>query len=98
MKNHNNKACKRQNKDKQKQAKELFNILLNPMSRRMSATALGFTDMTYMVTQNISDWLKDGRAQVVGHIRCKRSNRIVEMVTTNSDLFNEQTNNQLTMF
>lgn len=78
-------------------AKKLYSILYNrPMSRRMSATELGYTDQTYMVTQIISDWLKSGQAHVIGRVKCERSQRFVEGVTTNPDLFPKS--NQLKLF
>lgn len=98
MKNQNNKAHIRHFQDKEKQAQKLYNILKKGMSRRMAATELGNTDMTYTVTQNIKDWLKDGRAQIIGCMRCERSKRWVEKVTTDKEQFNEKTTNQLKMF
>ena len=68
--------------------KELYSLLYKkPLSRRMVATELGFTDQTYMVTQCISDWIKQGKAMVIGSIKCSRSGRFVEAVTTNPKLF-----------
>ena len=68
--------------------KELYSLLYKkPLSRRMVATELGFTDQTYMVTQCISDWIKQGKAMVIGNIKCSRSGRFVEAVTTNPKLF-----------
>lgn len=79
--------------------KELYDLLYKkPLSRRMVATELGYIDQTYMVTQYISDWIKQGKAMVVGVIKCSRSGRIVEAVTTNPELFPKSNNNQLTMF
>ncbi|SKB35104.1 hypothetical protein [Maribacter arcticus] len=78
-------------------AKRLFDILFKQsQSRRMAATELGYADQTYMVTQLISDWIKQGKAAVVGHIKCNRSNRWVEAVTTNPELFPKS--NQLELF
>jgi hypothetical protein len=80
-------------------AKELYDLLYNkPLSRRMVATELGYIDQTYMVTQFIYDWIKQGKAMVIGGIKCSRSGRIVEAVTTNPELFPKSNNNQLTMF
>jgi hypothetical protein len=80
-------------------AKELYDLLYNkPLSLRMVATELGYTDQTYMVTQFIYDWIKQGKAMVIGGIKCSRSGRIVEAVTTNPELFPKSNNNQLTMF
>lgn len=102
MKNQNNNPNSnlnsRQLQDTKKTTKKLYKILKKPMSRRMAATCLGFTDQTYMVTQDIADWLKDGRAQIIGSIKCQRSKRFVERVTTNPDLFLKPNTNQLTMF
>jgi len=79
--------------------KELYDLLYNkPLSRRMVATELGYTDQTYMVTQFIYDWIKQGKAMVIGGIKCSRSGRIVEAVTTNPELFLQSDNNQLTLF
>jgi hypothetical protein len=64
----------------------------------MVATELGYTDQTYMVTQFIYDWIKQGKAMVIGVIKCNRSGRIVEAVTTNPELFPKSNNNQLTLF
>jgi hypothetical protein len=84
---------------KESEAKQLFAILhKKPISRRMSATYLGYTDQTYMVTQTIVDWIKSGKAQVVGKIKCKRSQKIVEAVTTNSAFFITKENQQLELF
>jgi len=79
--------------------KELYDLLYKkPLSRRMVATELGYTDQTYMVTQFIYDWIKQGKAMVIGVIRCSRSGRNVEAITTNPKLFPKSNNNQLTMF
>lgn len=79
--------------------KELYNLLYKkPLSRRMVATELGFTDQTYMVTQFIYDWIKQGKAMVIGNIKCSRSGRFVEAITTNPELFPKSNNNQLKMF
>lgn len=68
--------------------KNLFEVLhTKPISRRMAATAIGYTDQTYMVTQTISDWIRDGRASVVGQIKCTRSDKWVQAITTNPELF-----------
>lgn len=84
---------------KEAHAKQLFQILHKvPISRRMAATYLGYTDQTYMVTQLINDWLKSGRAEIVGSVKCERSFRLVEAVTTNSDFFIKKKTNQLKMF
>ena len=70
---------------------QLFKILYNkPLSRRMAACELGFTDQTYMVTQIVFDWIKKGKAQVIGRIKCTRSGFFVEAVTTNPELFNNK--------
>ena len=98
MENQNNNPNKRHHQDKKKnQAKKLYSILYNrPISRRMAATQLGFTDQTYMVTQIIIDWLAQGKAAVVGKVKCSRSNQYVEAVSTNPNLFPKS--NQLKMF
>lgn len=85
-------------KDKESEAQKLFNALLNkPLSRRMVATEIGYPDQTYMVTQIIYDWLEAGRAQVIGKIKCERSGRMVEAISTNPNLFKKQSN-QLNLF
>lgn len=77
--------------------KELFEILFKqPMSRRMVATELGFIDQTYMVTPFVLEWIKKGKAFVIGKIKCERSGRFVEKLTTNPDLLPKS--NQLKMF
>ena len=82
---------------KKEYAKRLFDILnKKPISRRMAATELGYADQTYMVTQLISDWLKANKAAVFGQIKCSRSRRWVEAITTNPDLFPKS--NQLKLF
>ena len=89
MKNHKNTARKSQLQDTKKcYTKDLYQLLYKkPLSRRMAATQLGFNDQTYMVTQFIVDWIKQGKAAVVGKIKCSRSNRSVGAVTTNPNLF-----------
>jgi|TARA_R110000772_G_scaffold185965_1_gene297185 hypothetical protein len=88
----------KQGKDTKKEdTKNLFNILKNKtLSRRMAATELGFIDQTYMVTSNVSKWIKLGKAMVIGTIKCNRSGRIVEAISTNPDLFPKST--QLKLF
>ena len=84
---------------KEKDAKQLYKILYKrPMSRRMAATELGYTDQTFMVTQNVIDMIENGRAQVVGRIRCERSQRFVEAVTTNPEYFRSRNDNSLKTF
>lgn len=87
-------------KDKKKREAKLLRAILfkKPISRRMAATALGHPDLTYMVTQDVSDMLKSGRAQVVGRIKCERSKRFVEAVTTNPEYFKSRFNNDLKTF
>ena len=99
MKNHKNTPNIIQDKDTKKgYTKELFEILsYEPLSRRMAATELGFNDQTYMVTPYVLEWIKQGKAAaVVGIIKCSRSGRLVEAVTTNPDLFPKP--NQLQLF
>lgn len=98
MENQKNNPHKRQGKDtKKERSKRLFKILWNkPTSRRMAATSLGFEDQTYMVTQCIIDWIKQGKAEVVGKVRCPRSKRFVQGVTTNPAYFSAST--QLNLF
>ncbi|MGO3183158.1 MAG: hypothetical protein ACTIJ9_10030 [Aequorivita sp.] len=91
---------KRQVQDtKEKEVKQLYKILYKkPISRRMAATELGYTDQTYMVTQNILDMIESGRAQVVGRIKCERSQNFVEAVTTNPAYFRSRNDNSLKTF
>lgn len=100
MKNQNNNPLSSgRGKDTKKEyAKKLFKALSNPQSRRMAATQIGFIDQTYMVTQLIYDWLKQGKAQVIGKIKCERSNRLVQKVTTDPNLFVSSSTNQLNLF
>lgn len=97
MRNHKNTASKRHLQDtKIRDARKLFEILFVGKSRRMAATELGYTDQTFMVTQNVNDLIKQGRAAVIGRIKCSRSGRFVEMVSTNPALF--PTSSQLQLF
>lgn len=99
-KEQNQTPLQRQGKGtKREYAKELFKLLKkHPLSRRMAATMVGFPDQTYMVTQLIYDWIKQGKAQVIGVIKCTRSGRMVEAVSTNKDLFTSPDRNQLKLF
>jgi hypothetical protein len=84
---------------KKEYANRLFNeFYKEPLSRRMGATRIGFTDQTYMVTQFVSDWIKQGKAQVIGIIKCSRSGRKVQKITTNPELFISNSTNQLNLF
>lgn len=97
MKNTNNNPLHiRQGKDtKSDYAKQLYALLYDiPMSRRTAATKLGYEDQTYMVTQLIFDWIESGRAQVIGRVKCERSKRIVEAVSTNPELFKDKNEEQ----
>jgi len=101
MENQNNNSLKfsHDKYTKKKCGNQLFKVLFNePQSRRMAATKIGFTDQTYMVTPFIYKWIKQGKAQVIGKIKCKRSKRIVEKVTTNPELFISNSTNQLNLF
>jgi len=90
---------KRQVQDSKKDAEILFKALyLKPISRRMAATKIGYPDQTFMVTQSVYDWIKQGRAQVIGVTKCERSGRFVQAVTTNPNFFNSIKDNQLKMF
>lgn len=96
----NNPLSSGRGKDTKKEyAKKLFKALSNePLSRRMAATQLGFIDQTFMVTQLIYDWIKQRKAQVIGVIKCSRSGRKVEKITTNPELFISSSTNQLNLF
>jgi glycine/serine hydroxymethyltransferase len=98
--NHRKALLNSKGKDTQKEiVKKLFKALeKEPMSRRMAATAIGLTDQTYMVTQYIYDWIKEEKAQVIGLIKCSRSGRWVQKVTTNPELFISVNVNQLNLF
>jgi len=90
---------KRQGKDNKDYAKKLYKALyLKPISRRMAATKIGYPDQTFMVTQFVYDWIKQGKAQVVGVVKCERSGHFVEAVTTNPNFFRSIKDNQLKMF
>ena len=43
------------------------------MTRRMLATELGYTDQTFMVTQDIEDLRELGKVFEIGKKRCERS-------------------------
>ena len=96
--NQKNNPHKRQGKDtKREYAKKLFDALYDePLSRRMAATKIGYTDQTYMVTQDIYDWIRQGKAYVTGIIKCSRSGRFVEAISTNPDFV--QVDNQMKLF
>lgn len=83
-------------KDRKKQdEKQLRKILFDrPMSRRMAATSLGYPDQTFMVTQFIFDWIKSGRAEVVGRIKCERSGKMVDAISTNPEYFRKKNDNR----
>jgi hypothetical protein len=100
MKNHKNTPNIRQDKDTKKgYTKKLFEMLSKKtMSRRMAATELGYIDQTYMVTPFILDWIKQGKAAVVGTIKCSRSGRLVEAITTNPNLFIKSNQLKLKLF
>lgn len=85
--------------DRHNYANSLFDILYEkPKSRRMAATELGFTDQTYMVTKQIFEWIQTGKVQVVGYIRCSRSGKIVEAVSSNPIFFIDNNDRQLRLF
>ena len=85
-------------KDVKNLSKELYNVFFNePMSRRMAVTVLGKTDQTYAITNQVNEWLKTGRAQVIKIARCERSGRLVEFVATNPKDFIEPDRRQFVM-
>lgn len=88
-KNHKTKARTNRLKDtKEKYIQRVFNILhKNAMSRRMAITKAGYPDQTYLITQSVYDWIKQGKACVIGQIRCSRSGKLVECITTDPSLF-----------
>lgn len=86
-------------KSKTNLAKKVHDVLYDgPISRRMAATRVGFPDQTFMVTQFIDVLLKSGKAQIVDKIRCKRSNKLVQGITTNPKYFKKIYTNQLRLF
>lgn len=92
-----NITIKQSKNTKKSYTKKLYKLLFEKtLSRRMAATELGFTDQTYMVTPFILNWIKQGKASVIGEIKCERSGRFVEAISTNPDLFPKS--NQLKMF
>ena len=75
---------------------ELYNVAT---SRRNLATLLGYPDQTFMVTRPVRQLLDDGKAQVIGRVKCPRSGRWVEKISTNPELFREvKSMHQLQMF
>ena len=79
-------------KKKRDLTKKLFSLLkIEPSSRRMAVTLLGFPDQTYLITNQIFEWLINGKAQIVGKFKCKRSGRLVQFITTDENLFSEDT-------
>lgn len=84
---------------KEKREKQLCKILFaRPITRRMAATQMGYPDQTYMVTQLIFDLIKDGRAQVVGQMRCERSTNIAEAITSNPEYFRKKDDNRVILW
>lgn len=69
-----------------------------PMSRRMAVTELGKPDQTYTITNQVNEWITNGRAQIVKISKCERSGRFVEFITTNPELFVLPETNQLDLF
>ena len=95
----NNPLQIRQRKDKQNQSKKIVDLLFEKLlSRRELATQLGYPDMSFMVTQDVFDLIELGRVQVVGTIKCSRSNEFVQGLTSNPNLFIAETTNQLNLF
>lgn len=79
--------------------KALYKALFQaPISRRMACYLVGKDDRTYCVTNQILKFIESGKAQVVGKIRCRRSGRLVEAVTTNPDFFKDNNDNELEIF
>lgn len=86
----------KQGKDtKERDQKQLLKVLFEkPISRRMAAFLLGKGDKTYCVTQYVHDFIESGHIQVVGKIRCKRSDRFVEAITSNPKYFRKKDDNR----
>lgn len=97
LNNNNLNPNSEQNKGNENEFKiKLFKILKEKiLSRRMAATLMGYPDQTYMVTETILEWIENGTAQVINDFRCSRSNRIVQGITTNPELFESDNDNQL---
>jgi len=73
---------------KEKYIKRVYKILYEqPMSRRMAISKAGYPDQSFLITQSVYDWIKQGKACVIGQIRCTRSGKLVECITTNPSLF-----------
>ena|SRR5690554_6076519 len=84
---------------KEKREKQLCKILFaRPITRRMAATQMGYPDQTFMVTQLMFDLIKDGKAQVVGQMRCERSTKIAEAVTSNPEYFRKKDDNRVILW
>lgn len=101
MKNHTNSPKKFFGEDVGKDKIEidrqrLFEVLKNPQSRRMAATAIGYKDQTYMVTKSVYDWLNQGKAFVIGSIKCSRSGYWVQSITKDPE--KTPINRQLPLF
>ena len=79
--------------------RQLYKTLFQkPMSRRMAVTELGKPDQTYTITNQVNEWLKNGRAQIIKIAKCERSGRFVEFITTNPELFVFPKTNQFDLF
>ena len=86
-------------KEKQNLTRKVFNIFFKkPVSRRMAVTEAGKPDQTYAITNQVNQWLIDGKAQIVRTERYERSGKIVQFITTNPDEFIIQKTNQLDLF
>ena len=66
----------------------------SPKSRLCASTMLGYLDFIYMMTQEISDWIEMGSAQVI--IKYARSGPMVEIISLNPEFFKEA--NQLKLY
>ncbi len=100
MENQNNKPSKRQIKDTENNFNnDLYELLYKQtLSRRTAVTLLGYPDQSFKITQIVIDWIKEGKAMVIGRVKCSRSGRLVGGITTNPSLFPKDNTNQLKLF
>ena len=85
-------------KDKENLTRKVYDIFYKKtVSRRMAVTEAGKPDQTYSITNQVNQWLVEGRAQVVKIAKCERSGEFVEFITTNPDNFIEPDTSQYLM-
>lgn len=99
LKNAFSKSKQQAQYTKEKREKQLCKILFErPITRRMAATQMGYPDQTFMVTQLMFDLIKSGKVQVVGQMRCERSTKIAEAVTSNPEYFRKKDDNRVILW